>query len=337
MHCPVRLGTQRRAAVAGLVRCAAVAGICAVLLVCLAVPAPAVDLWVHKTSSDPPDPNKKPGDDPVYWEKMVDRLLTVPKASTTYLGIINSKDGGQKDVTLELWGTGLDQLMFDPDWCHGVNVDGVPPKVLTCPTQWKHTRGDKGYVRVKYSMIPNPEGEWVGIFNPYNHEIEVTDILLTGSCVRQHCVNDKKFVDVNAKVTSSADPLQITEYWAFPLEFDLDQTYTPTFTGPAGSGDWSSQYVTEDPWGAPMLHGGWHWATNGPGFADGQDFSCHFGLEEEGNAWFTVWYHDQVTGRDISQDLYCTPEPSLSLLLLVTLLPAGIVCRRRCKGRCTQR
>lgn len=253
-----------------------------ILIMCFTVSASGFSILYH-IGPNTPDSNKTPVDGDGYWNDWPSGGIQDIDANTV-IWIAkdnNESDEFEKTVTVELKGSNLD---FDEAQREmgGVKVNGEQPQVKETyggPIQQK-----EGY-RAGGTFNPKPSGEWIKLVAESDN-VDINEVKIT--CKTYYIPPfDKDNWDYAVKLNTNEvyDPpsrVLITEFWYFPEEVSIDTSVEPNFVGPDGSGDWTYQWVYEDPDEEPKPQGGVRWTTNGSGVADGQGYYTSFNCVGKG-------------------------------------------------------
>jgi hypothetical protein len=129
---------------------------------------------------------------------------------------------------------------------------------------------------------------------------------------------------------------RITKVMLFPEAYAVDTLVAPSFNGPPGSGNWTYQFVHDDPW-YPRPLGGVRWTTDGAGIGAGVTFDMELSMVGGVDTYYTlygydaeVYEYDTICGLD-----YGSSVPTMSyrglvvLLFLMLVTSAGLYLRRR--------
>ncbi|MEW6250957.1 MAG: PEP-CTERM sorting domain-containing protein [Planctomycetota bacterium] len=276
-----------------------------------------------------PPPNVAPGTEPPPPPPWFWRTLAANPAGLirdeVWLGVPNSYAGQwtQKSVEVEVRGARLRSFGSPIAAAGGVvpaggRLDVNPPNPI-----WETPGVPAGAVgKCKFTIRPQPAGEWIKLVKTPGQVAPTIDLVRFTHTCQEWTINDGRLCKLIRQKTETVDNtsndavMRLTEFWFFP-DVDIDPGYVPTMNAPAGSGNWTYQYVTADPYNNPRPHGGLKWSTDGAGIYAGELYDHIFQNMNENMVWCDSFLRD-AGAREVvyyEQPRWC-PEPA-SLILLV--------------------
>lgn len=324
-------------------------GVSVLLFLAASPPCHARAILFHWGDTEAPDPDQKPavGDYWKAWDHSQGDPLILEQQPFVWIGSANDNAPNRhKSVTILLWGKNLTKLSNDPQdpatfLKPGATNNPPNPDIRTNQRKDPNYRGwfqlydcELKPSEFRFQVIQQPDGEWLRLhgYGTGGEAVQIYKAKIITTCYDGDVNYGKNCKYKNGRSVDPPDTLQLTEFWYLPEEVDIDNLVVPTFEGPAGSGNWSYSWVTTDPYGNPMPHGGVKWVTDGAGITDDQPYSAEFSCKEEGNVWTRFYMYDENTEMYIDQDLYC-PEPATMGLFGVGLAGVLWLRRRRRQGR----
>ncbi len=225
------------------------------------------------------------------------------------------KNDWKKSVTIVLSGLNLNQWLplsafpgAATDAQNDIKAYNGPQQV---PIGFPLGPGNFTKAQINFTMAQQPPGEWVKLTVAGN---TLTPIINSIDAWQQ-CINTKnngRQTDIKSTLKGDG-PALTTKLWIFP-DVSIDMTATPTLDAPAGSGNWSYQYVTTDPYGNSMPLGGVEWTTDGAGINDGDTVSASTTQLSPDGLDFTLYSYD-ANANQIVMGIGTCPEPSTSALV----------------------
>jgi hypothetical protein len=274
-------------------------------------------------ANNPTDAQNPPKDGQGPWLPVGKGAQGLPlnPGQTIWLACNNNMKGFvYKHWTLVLTSTGqpgdvsIDNLSFDPESAQGWDATGKGVTVKMA----SGTRFDKvnGVRTIEVTFVPQPAWERIALKNAGNAPIAFN---VEGS---SDC-NDE-FIAANTMAVPSlyfgavgpgvmVSNQFITTVAVFPRTVAINAGRMPTFSAPAGSGQWTSYAAFEDPYGNPAPLGGFVFECNGPGLVPGQP--CGFSFAMQGLAadmQYQMYAYDSVLQEFQEYDWDLRPSVSIN-------------------------
>ena len=265
------------------------------------------------------------------WEGTIpDQGITLDNQRTLALAVDNSFDAAfYKSVTFTLQGTNLTR-----DNVKIIGVTGMTKEKdgkVEKPTTMTPKFDSKGTQLQVTAIFPQqPQWEFLEI-----QALKRQITLSAKSKAAYECyesINSGKKRTGKSKGLVDEPGLRITQFWEFPQNVDIDTSSIPSFSTDAAAGQWSYQFVTQDPNGNPMPHGGVEWTTNGPGLSQQEAFDWTTIMNGTADTLYQDFFFDanappdDPNGGYIELQTACAPEPSA--LLLFGMGAIGFISRR---------
>lgn len=186
----------------------------------------------------------------------------------------------------------------------------------------RHQVGNNDWMRVDASFDPKPE--WCVI--EINNLSDSKDYIIT--TVSASTFDLIPFRGLPDNVTLCIDTgrfdrpgesgFECPEFWFFPTTVDvpIDTNETPTFSASPATGNWSYEFVYENPYGDPQPQGGVKWVSDGNGLSPEHTFDMTFSISDVNSASAATSYNIFV---------YDVNDSNYTILRLDTRGPTEII------------
>ncbi|MDD5326797.1 MAG: hypothetical protein PHY02_03165 [Phycisphaerae bacterium] len=210
------------------------------------------------------------------------------------IAVTNNEDPMRyKEFTITITGTDIDFYETDVNKIGATKIEGKG-EVEVFPSNSGVTVSKSRY-ELSFSLSQQPRSEWFQVVTKSDH----VNLNRARAATRCNKLIDRGWpnyfgrrVTMNSILDSAAEPIRITEFWFFPEEFSIDTGVEPNFIGPPGSGNWTYQWVCQDPNGNPMPNCGVKWTTDGIGISNERDYTMSFCCTERGLKTITSFLYD---------------------------------------------
>ncbi|MGD0137938.1 MAG: PEP-CTERM sorting domain-containing protein [Tepidisphaeraceae bacterium] len=224
--------------------------------------------------------------------------------------------GWTKNVQVYIWG-GRPEDVEGIGWNQSTGISGGDMHGNSAPETWAVQNPGKGStatfeVSMQFTGF-QPAGEWIDLSRASGvSKITQVDWRTVCTCVK----NKAKLQDATSTLDpddTDPEPVDLTQLWYFP-DVPIDTTAVPTLDAPAGTGPWTYQYVSTDPYGNEMPDGGIEWTTTGVGVADDATIECDLTNLSTDGVVVTEDFYDADSGLYMNGSGAC-PEPGAFALL----------------------
>ncbi|MCD4652964.1 hypothetical protein K8T06_03415 [bacterium] len=252
-------------------------------------------LLKYRTDNDLIAKNSPPGLPGQAWDVGGGLDLTLPPGASTYFAfknvlnlsnhkiltvLISGAIGGDPNNTIEILGagtqgfkTGDDTQTVPRSW----NIQPLPPNTMSITFNFGR---QPLWERIQFRNISG---------NPVNYSITANCKCWNGQRWVYKCNLDNAAFGADGAMDGDQ---RIKEVYYFPSTVPIDTSVPPLFMGPPGSGNWTYQFVFNDPDGNPRPLGGVEWTSDGAGLGPSEEYDTEFTMTEEADASYDVYAYD---------------------------------------------